>query len=85
MRHVRRHEDEVPLARLGDKLQLVAPPHARAAFDDVDDRLEVAVVVGAGFGVRVDLHGAGPEFLGAAPGACGRDGGGAGLGGGKEG
>ncbi|KAK5561408.1 hypothetical protein LTR46_000213 [Exophiala xenobiotica] len=63
VRHVGRHVDEVARPGFGGELEGCAPSHARPAFDDVDDALEVAVVVGAGFGVGVDLDGARPESL----------------------
>ena len=63
VRHVGRHVDEVARAGLGGELQLLAPAHARPAPHDVDHALEVAVVVGAGLGVGVDGHRAGPELL----------------------
>src|SRR2546429_586666 len=64
-----------PRARLGDELELAAPAHARLAAHHVDDALDRAVVMGAGFRLGVDDDGAGPELLGA--GARVGDGGGA--------
>ena len=75
VRHVGRHVDEVAGPRLGGELQLLAPAHPGAAADHVDHALQRPVVVGAGLGVGVDVHRAGPELLGAHPGAV--DGGGA--------
>ena len=64
MRHIRWHEDKIPRTRLSRELEFLAPTHAGFAFDDVDDGFQVAVVVGAGFGVGVDVHCAGPDLLG---------------------
>lgn len=63
MRHIRRYINKVSWSRLRDKLELLSPSHARFAADHVDDAFEVAVVVGAGFGVGVDSYGASPELL----------------------
>ena len=76
MRHERRHIDEIAGFGFGDKFELIAPAHAGPPADDVDDAFQFAVVVGAGFGIGLDLDGAGPEFIGAGFGVV--DGGGAG-------
>ena len=68
MRHVRRHKDEIAGPGLSSKLQLLAPPHASLALDDVDHRFQVAVMVGACFGIRVDVYCASPDLLGASAG-----------------
>ena len=65
VRHVGRHVDEVARPGLGDELQRLAPAHARPALDDVDHAFQRAVVVGAGLGVGVDVHRAGPQLVGA--------------------
>ena len=51
----------------------IEPAHASAAFDHEDHAFQRAVVMRAGFGIGVDVHGAGPPFLGT--GACKVDGG----------
>ncbi len=63
VRHVRRHVDEIAGAGLGGELEPLAPAHAGLAADHVDHALERAVVVGAGLGVGLDAHGAGPQLL----------------------
>lgn len=63
--HIGRHIDEIPGARFTDELELLAPAHSRFAGKDVDDAFERTVMVRAGFGVRVDVHCARPEFAGA--------------------
>lgn len=63
VRHVGRHVYEVAGAGLGGELELLAPAHARAALEDVDDGLEVAVVVRARLGVGMDVHRPGPDLL----------------------
>src|SRR6185295_17856342 len=71
MRHERRDVDEIAWPRLGGKLQMLAPPHARPAADHVDHALQLSMVVSAG--LRVGLHGdrTGPELAG--PGSGVRD------------
>lgn len=64
MRHIRRHKYEVPRSSFSSELEFLAPPHACFALDDVNYRLQMAVVVGTGFGVRVDVHCACPDLLG---------------------
>ena len=61
--HVRRDEDEVAGAGLGDKFKPVTPAHAGPAARDIDDALDGAVVVGAGLRGGVDDDGAGPQLL----------------------
>ena len=55
MRHERRDIDEV--ARTGfvdEELEMLAPAESGAALDDVQHRLQFAVVMRGGFGVRLD-------------------------------
>jgi len=47
----------------GGELQMLAPAHARLAFHDIDDALEMAVMMRAGLGIGLDGHGARPQFL----------------------
>ncbi len=61
MRHPGRDEDEVAGAGFAGEFEAVAPAHAGAAADDVEDGYEFAVVVWTGFGVGLDHYGAGPE------------------------
>ena len=68
VRHVGRYIDEVARAGLGGELEVVTPAPVGAALDHIDHAFERAVVVGAGLGVGVDGHRAGPQFLGADPG-----------------
>ena len=62
VRHVRRDVDEIARARFGRELEMIAPSHARFAFDDVDDALEFAVVMRAGLRIGMNAYGAGPEL-----------------------
>jgi len=68
MRHIRRHKDEIAWPSFSSEFQLLAPTHASLALDDVDHGFQVAMVVGASFGVRMDVHRAGPDFLSAGAG-----------------
>jgi len=68
--------DEVADIGFGDVFEFFAPAHAGASTEHIDDAFEFAVVVGAGFGIGLDIDGARPEFLGAGFGVV--DGGGAG-------
>jgi len=56
--------DEISGTGLIAELQMVAPAHARTTSDDVKDRLQLAVVVGAGFSVRLNNDGTGPQLTG---------------------
>lgn len=76
MRRVGRHVDEIAGLGFGDILELIAPAHAGASAEHIDDAFERAVVMGAGFGIGLDVDRARPEFLGAGFGVV--DGGGAG-------
>ena len=62
VRNLGRDIDEVAGAGFSDKLETVAPTHASAAFDNVDDTLELAVMMRPGFGVGMDGYRARPEF-----------------------
>lgn len=75
MRHIRRHKDEIAWPSFSSEFQLLAPTHASLALDDVDHGFQVAMMMGASFGVRMDVHRAGPDFLSAGAGEV--DGGGA--------
>ena len=60
MRHVRRDEDEIARPCLGEEFEMVAPAHAGAPLDDVDDAFERAVMMRAGLGVGMDADRPGP-------------------------
>src|SRR5215468_3508515 len=63
VRHIRRHIDKIARACFCREFQLLAPSHPRPALDDEDDAFEIAMVVGAGLGVGVDRHSAGPKLF----------------------
>jgi len=65
MRYVWRYEDEIARTRFGYELEAVAPSHARASADDVDDAFDRPMVVRAGLGLRMDDDRAGPQLFGA--------------------
>jgi hypothetical protein len=48
MRNPRRHVDEIPRAGFLDVFQAVAPTEAGTAADDVEDRLHLSMMMGAG-------------------------------------
>jgi hypothetical protein len=83
MGEIGRDVDEVAGAGFVDEFEVIAPAETGAAADDVDYGFEFAVMVGAGFGVGMDDHRAGPEFLRAYAGVA--DGFGAGHAGGLRG
>src|SRR5215469_4464940 len=56
MRHVGRHIDEIARTGFRRELELLAPTHAGASLDDVDDALEMPVMMRASLGVGVDMH-----------------------------
>src|SRR6185503_17358080 len=64
VRNVWRHVDEVAGAGFRDELELIAPAHPRLSADDVDHAFHRAVMVRAGFRLRMDHHGAGPQLFG---------------------
>ncbi len=53
MRKVGRNEHEVARPGLIGELQVFAPAESRAALNDIKDRLQVAMMVRAGLGVRI--------------------------------
>ena len=63
MRHVRRHVDEIAGAGFGNKLQLVAPAHARLAADHINHAFHRAVMMRAGLGLGMNHHGSRPQFF----------------------
>jgi hypothetical protein len=69
--NIRRHEDEVAWACLGEELEPFSPTHTSPAAEDIDDAFEVAVMVGAGLGVRLYRNPTGPDILRTEP--CGVD------------
>jgi hypothetical protein len=73
VRHIRRHVNEISRTGFLAEFQSIAPPHARAAAHDVENRLEFAVMVRPGFSVRIYDDRTGPQFGSA--GARVRDGG----------
>src|SRR5450755_2946907 len=73
MRDVGWNVNEISRTGLITELQPVAPAHSRMTADDVNHRLQFAMVVGAGFGVRLNHNGTGPQLTG--PGTRMSDGG----------
>src|SRR5512144_3147348 len=65
MGHERRYENKIARTRLGEKFEPLAPAHARPAADNINDAFQFAVMVRRGLSVRMNLHCAGPEFIGA--------------------
>src|SRR5215469_3601868 len=61
--HIGRHKDEITGSGFGDEFQSLAPAHSGAALQYINDALEMAVVMGPGLGVGVDLDRAGPDLL----------------------
>src|SRR5262245_33954197 len=54
MRHERRHIDEIAWTSGRGELERLAPTHARAAANDIDHALELAVMMRAGLRVWLD-------------------------------
>jgi uncharacterized protein YjbJ (UPF0337 family) len=63
VRHVGRDENEIAGIGFRGELQMLSPTHPRLSLHDVDDAFEVTMMMRAGLGVRLDRHGAGPQFL----------------------
>jgi hypothetical protein len=53
-------ENKISRSSLSCKLQLLTPSHPRFAFQNINYRLQMAVVVGTGFGIGVDGYGSCP-------------------------
>jgi hypothetical protein len=68
VRNVRRDVNEVAGAGFSGELEMIAPSHASAAFDHVDDAFKLAVVVRSSLSVGMDADRARPKFRG--PGSC---------------
>jgi hypothetical protein len=62
VRDVRRNVDEISGTGLIAKLQVIAPTHARTSSDNVENRLQLAMVVGARLGVGPNDYGTGPQL-----------------------
>lgn len=62
MRNERRDVDEVAGPRFSGELQSISPAHARFALYDIDYTFELAVMMRAGFGVRMNADRAGPKL-----------------------
>lgn len=60
VRNVRRNVDEVAGSGFGGELELIAPTHASAAFDDIDDAFNLAVMMSSSLGVWMYGDGSGP-------------------------
>lgn len=56
--------DEVAGFGFGKVFEVVAPAHPGTPAEDVDDALQFAVMMRAGFGVGLDADCPGPEFIG---------------------
>src|ERR1700674_4062049 len=67
MRHEGRYENEIARPGFSDVFEMFAPTHPRTARNYIDNAFEFAVMVGVGLRVRLNLHGASPDFLGSCP------------------
>ena len=65
VRHIRRHVNEISRTGFLAEFQSIAPPHARAAAHDVEDRFEFAVMVRSGLGIGIYDDRTGPQFASA--------------------
>src|SRR5262245_1927025 len=62
MRYERRNVDEIAGSRFRHILEMFAPSHPGATTHDVDDALELAVMMRAGLGVRVNRNRSRPQL-----------------------
>src|SRR5579862_8918265 len=62
MRKVRRYEHKVARAGFIDKFHTFAPAESGAALNDVEHRLQVAMMVHARLGIWMDFHRASPDL-----------------------
>ena len=65
MGNVRRNVDEIAGSGFFDVFEALAPTEAGTAMNDVENRFELAVMVGGGAGGGFHSHGAGPQLAGA--------------------
>jgi hypothetical protein len=65
VRNIGRNEDEVTWPRLRRELEALSPPHPGPTAQHVDHALDRAVMMWAGFGVRLNRYRAGPDRAGA--------------------
>lgn len=63
VRDIGRHEDKITGSSLGGKLELLPPPHPRLAFQNVNHRLEMTMMVCSCLCVRMNRDSASPELL----------------------
>jgi hypothetical protein len=70
MGYERGHVNEIALPSFGNEFEVLSPPHPRSATDHVDHALQFPVVMGAGFGARMDRGGTCPQLIGASGGVC---------------
>src|SRR5215212_8474940 len=63
MGNERRHIDEVARPGFGYELEALSPPHPRPTVYHVDHALQFSMVMGAGFGVRMDRDGTRPQLV----------------------
>lgn len=74
MRNVGRNVNEIPGVSFIAELQALSSTHACATSDDVDYCLELAMMVGTSFGLRLNDYSTGPELTGADAGVRDRGG-----------
>ena len=65
MRKIGRNKHKIARSGFIGEFQVFAPAESRAAFDDVEHRLKIAVMMRAGLGIGLDGDGSGPDLRGA--------------------
>jgi hypothetical protein len=63
MGNERWHVDEVARPSFGNEFKTLSPPHPRSATDHVDHALQFPMVMGTGFGARVNRDGTSPQLV----------------------
>ena len=58
-----RNKNKISRASLGDKLQFLAPAHARLAAGHINDAFQLPMMMGRRFGARMNVNRARPKFV----------------------
>ena len=70
VRYERRNIDEIARSGFTAEFEVVSPPHASPAANNVEDCFELAVVMRSGLCVGLDYDRAGPQLTGSRSGVC---------------
>src|SRR4029077_5869755 len=63
MGYKRRYVNKISWAGVGEELQLFPPTHPRSPAYDINDAFQFPMMMGRRFGIGVNVHRSGPEFI----------------------